>query len=496
MNTHLVVSVIVLIAYTVFTLYVGMGIGYSKETVSTVRGYFLGNGTGFFILYFTTAATWFSTWIYMGAPGSFYKFGIGWVAGMTWQILIMVLMGYFGPKFWRLSHDKNYITPADLMQDYYNPGGKGLRISVAVGQIIFCIPTMMAQVSGVGLAIATLTNGIIPFWFGCVYAATVVGIYVYFGGFKSQAWVDTMQGILFTVILWVSVFIMLVQPELNGFAGLFSRIEAMNIKLLTYMPSTGYWNWKNYVGFFVVQAMGGFFAPYVWQRMYAAKNGQVVRMMAGTLGIFYCFAVMLPVMLVGFGGFALGVETANADNILVTAMNSYAPVWGIFVVTGILAAGMSTISSITVAASSILSVDFIKAAVPDISSDKLNVWARWCVLGMMVMSVAASLLGTSGIVLLINTALAGFTQAFWPVFGIFVWKRATKEGATLGWITGIVVTLVLTLTGKNIMGFIPGLVGFVLNGAVFFGVSFLSKPIDKAQHDAYMEPLTKNAVMR
>jgi len=354
---------------------------------------------------------------------------------------------------------------------------------------------MMAQVSGVGLAIATLTGGAIPFWVGCVYAAGVVGIYVYFGGFKSQAWVDTMQGIMFTVILWISVVIMLVQPELGGISGLFIRIEQLNAKLLTYLPTSEYWNWKNYIGFFLVQAMGGFFAPYVWQRMYAAKSGGTVRKMAGTLGAFYCLAIMLPVMLVGFGGFALGVETANADNILVATMNDYAPIWGIFVVTGILAAGMSTISSIVVASSSIISIDFIKTANPDISTTKLRDIARWCVLGMLFISVMASLVGTSGIVVLINTALAGFTQAFWPIFGIFVWKRATKEGATLGWITGIVITLALTLTGQSILGFIPGFWGFVFNGAVFFIVSLLTKPVDKARQEEFMKPLTRCSVM-
>ena len=98
MTTHTIVSIIALIVYSALMLYVGMGKAYDKEVVSSTRGYFIGGGTGYFVLFFTTAATWFSTWIYMGAPGSFYKNGIGWVSGATWQLLIMFLMGCFATR--------------------------------------------------------------------------------------------------------------------------------------------------------------------------------------------------------------------------------------------------------------------------------------------------------------------------------------------------------------------------------------------------------------
>ena len=103
MNTHLIASIVALIAYSAAMLYVGMGKGYDKQVASSSRGFFIGGGTGYFILFFTTAATWFSTWIYMGAPGSFYKHGVGWVAGATWQLFILFLMGTFGTRFWRMS---------------------------------------------------------------------------------------------------------------------------------------------------------------------------------------------------------------------------------------------------------------------------------------------------------------------------------------------------------------------------------------------------------
>ena len=73
MSTHTIVSIIALLAYTALMLYVGIGKAYDKDVVSTSRGFFIGGGTGYFVLFFTTAATWFSTWIYMGAPAPAIK---------------------------------------------------------------------------------------------------------------------------------------------------------------------------------------------------------------------------------------------------------------------------------------------------------------------------------------------------------------------------------------------------------------------------------------
>ena len=498
MNTHTIVSLLALLAYSVAMLYVGLGAGYDKGIAHDKRGFFIGGGTGYFILFFTTAATWFSTWIYMGAPGSFYKNGIGWIAGAAWQLLIMFLMGIFGTRFWRLSRSNGYVTPADLLDGYYQ--SDGLRKTVSIGQLIFCFPYVMAQISGVGLAVETLTNGVIPFSVGCIYSAAIVCFYVYFGGFRSQAWVDTMQGIMFTVILWVT-FAIMVHNGGGGVAGFFTSVEAAGTKLLNYVtgpdgPNGGYWTWKMYLSFFLIQAIGGYFAPYVWQRSYAAKSGKTILKITGTLGFFYVFVVMTPVMLVGFGGVALGVATENADNIMVATMTQYAPYWAIFVVVGILAAGMSTISSILVTASSLVTCDFyipaMKRRGKEATNDQIVKVGHISTIAIAVCALILAMIRYQGIVLLVNTALAGFMQALTPAFGTLFWKKATKWGAGSGFAAGIIVVLIFTAKGINFAGFAPGFWGFVVNIILFVVVSLLTKPVSDEHRKEFLAPLIKN----
>lgn len=487
MNTHIIVSIIALVAYTVLMLYVGIGKAYDKEVVSTNRGYFIGGGTGYFVLFFTTAATWFSTFIYMGAPGSFYTHGIGWIVIAVWNLTIMFLMGVFGTRLWRMSKTNGYVTPGDLLGDYYQ--SPGLQKTISAGQFVFCFPYMMAQIAGVGLAVSILTDGIIPSSVGCIYAAVVIGIYVYFGGFKSQAWVDTMQGIMFTVILAATVVIM-VTANGGGLAGLFTGLENAGEKFLLYVTGDeGYWTWKIYISYLVTYAFGGYFAPYVWQRSYAAKNGKTILKIAGTLGFFYVYAISTMVMLVGFGGRALGVGVDNADSIMVTTMTQYAPYMAILVVIGILAAGMSTVSSILVTTSSLITVDFIEKMKPDMSKEKMRKVSRYVLLVVLAAGLVLSMIDYSGIVILVNGSLGGFMQAFWPVFGVFFWKRATKQGAITGFIGGIITFLVLTATGIEFLGFTPSLWGFLVNGVLFIIVSLCTPKISEEYRKKYLAPL-------
>ncbi|GHS97332.1 sodium:solute symporter [Synergistales bacterium] len=492
MNTHFVVSMAAIVFYTAFCLYIGLGVGYNKQTVSTSRGFFIGSGEGFVILYMTTAATWFSTWVFLGAAGSFYRFGIGWICAVTWQMCIMFLMGTFGPKVWRIGQSYNYTTPAELLAGYYK--SEPLRYTVGGAQLAFCVPHLMAQSTGVGLAVTTLTNGIIPFWAGCVYAAVVVGIYVFWGGFKSQAWVDTVQGFMFITIIWGSVFIMLSQQEVGGLTGLFAGVEAANERLLHYLPQG--WTWQNYLSFSLIQVFAGFFGPHIWQRMYAAKSGRVIQKMSGSLGPLYSFVVMFPVMLVGLAGVVLKIDVANADNLFVTAMNLLRPYWAILCLVGILAAGMSSLSSILVSCASILSVDFIQRIKPNMEAKTLRNLARGIVVGMVFMAIVLAMMEIRAIVFIMNLSASGFCQTFWPTLGVFFWKRATKHGAFWGFAAGIGVSAAFTATGYSPIGLMAGVWGFIANGVIFVLLSLMTQPKPASERAEYLAPLVKNRTLK
>lgn len=487
MSSYVIAALIAIAVYTIFNLAVGLGLGFDKKIVSSARGYFIGGGTRNFILFFTTVATWFSTGIYQGVVGSVYKNGIGWIGISTWQLLVVSLMGILGPRFYTLSKKRNYITPADLVGDYYK--SKPFKLIMGLGMLAFCIPSMMAQIRGVSWALNGITDGFISFEVGVLYAAIVVGIYVYLGGFNSQAWVDTAQGLAFIVILWGSL--MIVAWQNGGWNESWARLIDTAPEVLYYKDTTQYWNWRMYLSFFILQGCGGFFAPYVWQRSYAAKSSGAVRKLAGYMGAFFCFGVCLPVVFCGLNFHVLMPEMANPENGLVAFMAQYAPAWGIFVTIGILAAGMSTISSILVTCSSIVAVDLGGLIAPGADVVKIRNWGRYSVLGMLVVGVGLSFMTINTIEILINLTLAGFTQILVPVLGIFVFKRITTKGACAGYLVGLIITYLGTVHWGNPLGFMGGMWGLAANAMVCIVVSAVTKPISSEDRAEFLSPLAK-----
>lgn len=485
MGAYAIAAIIAIVVYMAFSLAVGLGLGYKKEVVSTSRGYFIGTGTQNFILFFTTVATWFSTGLYQGVVGSLYKNGIGWIGISTWQLLVVSCMGVFGPRFWKLSKSHNFVTPAQLVSDYYQ--SKGFKLIIAVGMLAFCIPSMMAQIRGVSWAINAITDNAISFNMAIVIVAIIVGIYVYFGGFNSQAWVDTAQGLLFIVVLWGCLFI--VAGVNGGWSESWRRLAESAPDVLFYKDTSQYWSWRRYISFFFIQGLGGFFAPYVWQRTYAAKSSRDCRKLAGYMGAFFCFAVCLPVVFCGLNMHVAMPAMENPENGLVTFMAEYAPGWAIFVSLGILAAGMSTISSILVTCSSILAVDIGETIRPDAADDKVRQWGRMLVLAILLIGVVMSFMTIQTIEILINLTLAGFAQMIIPVLGIFVFKRMTKEGACAGYLAGLIVSALGTITWNNPLGFMGGAWGFLANIVICIAVSAVTKPVSDEHRAAFLAPL-------
>lgn len=246
-----------------------------------------------------------------------------------------------------------------------------------------------------------------------------------------------------------------------------------------------------YLSFFILQGCGGFFAPYVWQRSYAAKSSGAVRKLAGYMGAFFCFGVCLPVVFCGLNFHVLMPEMANPENGLVAFMAQYAPAWGIFVTIGILAAGMSTISSILVTCSSIVAVDLGGLIAPGADVVKIRNWGRYSVLGMLVVGVGLSFMTINTIEILINLTLAGFTQILIPVLGIFIFKRITTKGACAGYLVGLIITYLGTVHWGNPLGFMGGMWGLAANAIVCIVVSAVTRPISSEDRAEFLSPLAK-----
>ena len=177
----------------------------------------------------------------------------------------------------------------------------------------------------------------------------------------------------------------------------------------------------------------------------------------------------------------------NDIMVLATPEISQLPPWVIaLVAAGGLAAALSTAAGLLLVIASSISHDLYYRIINRDASEKIRLLVGRIMIGVGVVIAGYFGINPPGFVAQVVALAFGLaSSSFFPiiVLGIF-WKRATKEGAISGMISGIGFTM-LYIVQTKFMGVSPwffgispegiGTVGMVINFAVTFGVSLITK---------------------
>jgi len=131
------------------------------------------------------------------------------------------------------------------------------------------------------------------------------------------------------------------------------------------------------------------------------------------------------------------------------------------ILSGVLAAVMSTLSAQLLVSSSALTQDFYKAMLRKHASQTELVWVgRGMVLLIALIAIGIASNPESKVLGLVSYAWAGFGAAFGPVVLIsLLWKRMTRNGALVGMLVGAVTVVVWKeFIGLGLYEIIPGFI--------------------------------------
>ena len=361
----------------------------TKQDSTTPEGYFLANrNLGTLSLFFTILATNFSAFYFLGFAGEGYRIGYPYYVVMALGTGFACLSFFIiGTKVWQLGKDKGYITPSELI--YHETGSQSLRWIYAIVMLIFTFPYLALQIVGAGYIIENITNNEIPYFAGATILTIFTILYVWIGGMKSVARTDLKQGLLMMALMLGAVFIIgnslggITEANLKAFElqpELFSRVGKNEI----YTPQ----KWFSLLIFWVFCIP---MFPQIFMRFYIAKDVTRLKQSAILYGLIPLFISILPVMIGVWGHLSFpGLEGKAADQILPMMLVEHAPEWfGALVMTGALAAFMSTLDSQLLALSTITTRDFyLPFARKKISLEKQVQIGRICVVIFAVIGLA------------------------------------------------------------------------------------------------------------
>lgn len=434
--------------------------------------YFLaGRKMGGLVAALTYSATTYSAFMLIGLAGLTYQGGVGALGFELIYLAGLSLVVFFGPRFWRVGHAFDYVTPAEMLGDRY--GSRRVAMVVAVVSCIFLIPYSAVQLMGIGYLLEGLTGGDVSFVAGITIATLLAVAWAYIAGMRSVAWTDSLQSVVM-IVSAVAVLVFVVRA-LGGVASFAATLERDHAAWLT-VPGPGYFDLPTFIGLSLPWFFFSISNPQVSQRLFVPASIASMRVMV--LG-FLVFGFVYTLLSVTWGLSALvlfpGLENPDLATPTLLSSGVIPPLLAVLVMVGITAAAISTVDSILLTLSSIVSRDLYANLVREGSEGRQLLAGRLVIPLIAILAFLFARLRLDLIAVLSVASSAGLLVMVPAIVGAFFWRRGSAAGAMWSILGGSVVVLALQFGAWRPLGQWPGVWGLAVAAAVFVGGSLATR---------------------
>ena len=191
------IPLIIVFAYLAVVVYIGI-FAFRRGGRGGAEDFFLaGRSIGPFVFVLSLFGTNMTAFSILGSSGHAFSNGIvtyGLMASSS-ALVIPLSLFFIGTRIWALGRSYGFMTPVQMFRDRWECGHIGTVIFAV--QAVLLVPYILIGVMGGGTTLAALSGGVVPYWVGGGIVALVVMSYVFFGGMRGTAWVNTLQTLMF-----------------------------------------------------------------------------------------------------------------------------------------------------------------------------------------------------------------------------------------------------------------------------------------------------------
>ena len=351
----------VLLILFFFSIMIGVGIVCRKQA-RDVRGFVLGGrNVGPWLSAFAFGTSYFSAVIFVGYAGQFgWKFGLAstWIGLGNAFIGSLLAWTILGRRTRIMTQHLSSATMPQFFESRFD--SKALKLISSIIIFIFLIPYTASLYNGLSRLFGMGFN--VDYTICIVVMAILTAVYVIAGGYMATAINDFIQGMI--MLIGIVAIIASVLKINGGFVGSLTALANITDPAVTTTPGI-------FASFFgpdpfgllcvvILTSLGTWGLPQMVQKFYAIKSENDIH--KGTV-ISTIFAIVVAggcYFLGGFGRlFNVNVAAEGFDAIIPAMLSHLSPVvFGIALVL-VLSASMSTLSSLVLASSSTLTLDFI-----------------------------------------------------------------------------------------------------------------------------------------
>lgn len=410
--------------------------------------------------------------VFVGYAGQFgWKYGIA----ATWAGLGNAFIGsllawvVLGRRTRVMSQHLDSATMPEFFGKRF--GSNALKLAASAIIFIFLIPYTASLYNGLSRLFGMAFD--IDYSICVIVMAILTGIYVIAGGYMATAINDFIQGII--MLVGIAAVILAVLNSQGGFLASLEKLAQVQgdsaipgVYASFFGPDP-----VNLLGVVILTSLGTWGLPQMVQKFYAIKSEAAIS--KGTV-ISTAFALVVAGGCYFLGGFGrlfsdrIDIAANGYDSVIPTMLSGLPAVLIAVVVILVLSASMSTLSSLVLASSSTLTLDFIKGNIIKDMDEKRQVrWMRGLVVVFIAISVVLALIQYKSSVTFIAQlmgvswgALAGaFLAPF--LYGLY-WKRTTKAAC---WVSFVFSTVFMLAVISPVKGSLPALLQSPINAGAF-----------------------------
>ena len=462
-----------------FGVMIGVGL-YCRKHATDVNGFVLGGrSVGPWLTAFAYGTSYFSAVVFVGYAGQFgWKYGIA----ATWAGIGNALLGsllawvILGRRTRVMTQHLDSATMPQFFEQRFN--SKALKIAASAVIFVFLIPYTASLYNGLSRLFAMAFN--IDYAVCVIVMAVLTGIYVIAGGYMATAINDFIQGII--MLGGIVAVIATVLHGQGGFLAALDKLGQVSDPAVSATPGVfaSFFGPDpiNLLGVVLLTSLGTWGLPQMVQKFYAIKSEQAIS--KGTI-ISTIFALIVAGGCYFLGGFGrlfsdkIDIAANGYDSVIPAMLSDLPAILIAVVVILVLSASMSTLSSLVLASSSTLTLDFIKGnVIKNMDEKKQVLWMKGLIVVFIAISVALAIVQYKSSVNFIAQmmgiswgALAGAFLAPY-LYGLY-WKKTTKAGCWISFIFSTVVMMANVLVRPSF----PALLQSPINAGAFCMVAGL-----------------------
>jgi SSS family solute:Na+ symporter len=437
---------------------------YSMKRTKTLGDFFLGGRKmGPWITAFAYGTTYFSAVMFVGYAGNFgwtYGLPVIWIGIANAVIGTLIPWLLLGKPTRRMTHKLDAKTMPEFFEKRYQ--SKGLKIVAALIIFVFLVPYCASVYQGLSLFFEGVFH--IDYKICMIIMAAITALYLILGGYVATALSDFFQGFVMIVGVIMMIGFVLGNPMVGGLSSGLEKLGSIDPSLGTLFG--GDKTLIPLISLILLTSVGTWGLPQMVHKFYTIKDDKAIA--RGTI-----ISTVFALIIAGIGYFTgafgrlflnnqMPVNAAGAPNpdaIMPAVLgNALPPILLGLIVAMLLAASMSTLSSLVLVSSSSIAMDLVKGVFHTKMEEKKVIVIMRVLCGVFVLfSLVVAIFQIQQIFVLMSLSWGAISGAFLAPFLLGVrWKGMTKAGAWTGIVTGLVVDVGLYILLQAKVLAIPG----------------------------------------